>query len=197
MTGIVILAAGESSRIGSRKQKLIFKGKSLLQWAVDCALLAKSGPVIVILGAHGEEIQADLKKEDVIVYHNLEWKEGMSSSIRSGIRVLESTGPLVSGVIFMVCDQPFADENLINKLINKKVKTGKDIVASSYNGTTGVPVLFDKKFFGELDKLKGQEGAKKLLQQHKGSVAEVDFPGGGFDIDTLQDYEALVKIAET
>lgn len=116
----------------------------------------------------------------------------MSSSIRLGIAMLQKTEPQVSDAIIMVSDQPFADTGLLESLKNKKAITGKGIIACSYNHTLGVPVLFDKKFFPELMLLEGQEGAKKLILEHKESVADIPFPLGSFDIDTVDDYQALI-----
>lgn len=192
MTGLIILAAGASSRLGEPKQKVLFKGKTLLQRTVDTALHSACRPVIVVLGAYSDEIQAEIKSEDVIIYHNPQWEEGMASSIRSGIEVLEKTESEVSDVIIMVCDQPFVDTTLLDLMINKKAVTGKEIVACSYKNTLGVPVLFDKKFFPELLALEGEEGAKKLIMKHKELVADTLFPPGSFDIDTKDDYEALI-----
>ena len=192
MTGLVILAAGASSRLGEPKQKIIFKGKSLLQRAVETALNSACRPVIVILGAYDHEIKPDIENEDVIVYHNPVWEEGMASSIRLGIEALQKTEQPVSGVILLVCDQPFVDASLLNDMINKKAITGKGIIACAYDNTLGVPALFDKKFFPELLSLEGQEGAKKIIMNHRESVAEMPFPSGSFDIDTIDDYKALM-----
>lgn len=192
MTGLVILAAGPSTRLGEPKQKIIFEGKSLLQRAVQTALDSACRPVIVLLGAYDNEIQSDIENEDVIVYHNFQWEEGMSSSIRLGIAMLQKTQTPVSDVILMVCDQPFADTTLLNDMINKKAITSKGIIACSYKNTLGVPVLFDKKFFPELLSLEGPDGAKKLIMKHKEAVADIPFDLGSFDIDTNDDYEALI-----
>ena len=191
MTGVIILAAGASTRLGQPKQKLAFKGKSLLQNAIDAAVTSCCTPVIVVLGANAENIEAGLENECIHIIVNAEWPEGMSSSIRKGIEELQKTTPQVSDVILMVCDQPFVSAEILHQLIETKAATGKKIVASSYNHTLGVPVLFDKIFFPELLLLKGQEGAKKLLDFHKESVAQIEFPGGDIDIDTRKDYEAL------
>ncbi len=193
MTGLIILAAGPSSRLGEPKQKIILKGKSLLQRAINTAIHSACRPVMTILGAYSNEIQGDIENEDVLIYYNPQWEEGMASSIRLGIEVLQKTQPQVSDVILMICDQPFTDSTLLNDMIKKKAITGKEIIACSYNDTLGVPVLFDKKFFSELLLLKGQEGAKKLIMKHKESVAEMGFPLGSFDIDTNEDYEALIN----
>lgn len=193
MTGVIILAAGPSSRLGEPKQKIIFKRKTLLQRAVDTTLHSAGRPVIIILGANFEEIQGDIENKDIFVYYNSQWEEGMASSIRLGIEVLQKTEPIVSDVILLLCDQPYADTTLLNDMINKKAITGKEIIACSYNNTLGVPALFHKKFFTELLSLEGQEGAKKVIMEHKESVAEIPFPLGGFDIDTMDDYKALIE----
>jgi len=193
MTGLIILAAGPSSRLGRPKQKMFYKGKSLLQQAVETAIDSACKPVIVILGAYAEEIQPDIVRDDVKIYHNRQWQEGMSSSIRSGIEIFQKTASQVSDVILMVSDQPFVNTALLNNLIDKKVTTGKEIIACSYNNTIGVPVLFNKKFFSDLMLLKGQEGAKKLLLKHHEAVAELPFPLGSIDIDTAEDYESLIS----
>lgn len=193
MTGLVILAAGESSRLGAPKQKLRFNGKSLLQRVTETAVNSVCKPVIVILGAYAEEVQSQLKEQPVLIYHNLQWQEGMASSIRLGIKMLQQTEPGISAVILMVCDQPHVSTILINGLINKKAATEKQIVASFYNNTLGVPVLFDKKMFPELLSLKGEEGAKRLLLKHKESLVSIPFALGSIDIDTAKDYEALIS----
>ncbi len=192
MTGLIILSAGPSSRLGWPKQKILYKGKTLLQRSVETAINSGCKPVIVILGAYAKEIQPDIEKEDIIIIPSMEWQEGMASSIRAGIAMLQKTASHISDVIFMVSDQPFADTALLTNLINQKETTGKEIIACSYNNTLGVPVLFNKKFFSELLLLKGQEGAKKLLIKHKESVAAIPFEQGNIDIDTIEDYEALI-----
>lgn len=193
MTGLVILAAGPSTRLGEPKQKIVFKGKTLLQRAIETALHANCRPVIIILGANADEMQSEIENENVITYHNSHWYEGMASSIRLGIQALQKTEPTISDVILMVCDQPYADTALLNDMINKKAITGMGIIACSYSNTLGVPALFDKKFFPDLLSLTGQEGAKKIIMKYKESVADIPFPLASFDIDTIEDYEALRK----
>ncbi|MES2809122.1 MAG: nucleotidyltransferase family protein, partial [Bacteroidota bacterium] len=77
-------------------------------------------------------------------------------------------------------------------LLFKQQQTGTHIVASTYNDTIGVPALFTHHLFDELLLLKGQEGAKKLITIHPDQVATITFDKGGIDIDTVDDYEALI-----
>lgn len=191
MTGVVILAAGASSRLGRPKQDLIYKGKTLLQHAVNAAIGLGSGPVVLVLGA---DTSADMPELDskMITVHNADWQQGMSTSIRAGITQLQKTAG-ISGAIIMLCDQPFANAELLKNILQKKNDTGKGIVACAYNNTLGVPVYFARGYFTHLLALQGHEGAKKLISAYADDTAAVNFEQGGVDIDTMDDYERLVQ----
>jgi molybdenum cofactor cytidylyltransferase len=189
MTGIIILAAGSSSRLGKPKQNLVYKGQTLLQRAIATAATSVCRPVIVVLGANEEMIKPTIESDSVNIIHNPEWQEGMASSIGAGIKALQKIEPEAGAVILMLCDQPFVGAALLHQLVQKK--SDKGIVASGYNETIGAPVLFGAVYFDELLLLKGQEGAKKLLLKYPDDVIAVPFPLGGIDIDTMEDYEKL------
>jgi molybdenum cofactor cytidylyltransferase len=191
MTGLIILAAGESSRLGKPKQNLLYGGKTLLQHAVTTVINSVCDPVIVVLGAYTEIIMPEIGAAPVQIIHNANWHEGMSSSIRLGITELQKT-PGINSAIIMLCDQPFVDVELINQLLQQHQQSRKGIIACAYNNTLGVPVLFQQKYFAELLALKGHDGAKKLLSAYADDIASVDFPKGAVDIDTMDDYEGLV-----
>ncbi|MFI5162967.1 MAG: NTP transferase domain-containing protein [Sphingobacteriales bacterium] len=192
MTAAIILAAGGSSRLGQPKQNLLFNNKTLLQHAVDAAQQSKCHLIIVVLGANADQI-------DPIPYavtlYNKDWEEGMASSIKIGINKV-GRDVSVNRVIIMLCDQPYVTAGLLNSMIDKQIETGKPIVACTYNGTMGVPVLFDRFLFAELLLLLGQEGAKKIIITHADKVAAVPFERGDIDIDTPADYEQLRKLSE-
>lgn len=191
MTGLIILAAGESSRFGRPKQNLVFNGKTLLQRAVESGLESRCSTITVVLGANSIEITPISRTTTL---YNKEWKEGMASSIRTAI--LEINNDLsLDQVVIMLCDQPFVDATLLNSLISKQTETGKAIVACTYNGTTGVPALFHRTLFPELLLLQGQEGAKKILKDHADDIAIIPFERGGIDIDTPADYEQLHNLS--
>jgi molybdenum cofactor cytidylyltransferase len=195
---VIILAAGSSSRLGKPKQLLKYNGESLLQHMLGIAMAADVRPIIVVLGANGllisKEIKAAVPPSHIVF--NGEWREGIASSVRSGIRALQGADPLADGVILAVCDQPYVTTNLLNSLLAEQGKSGSPIVASAYERGAGVqvigtPVLFHKSMYPELMALKGDTGAKKLIRQYTDSVATVPFPGGDTDIDTEADYAAL------
>jgi molybdenum cofactor cytidylyltransferase len=191
MTGLIILAAGESSRLGRPKQNLVFNGKTLLRRAVESGLESRCSTITVVLGANSTEITPVSRTTTL---YNKEWKEGMASSIRTAI--LEINNDLsFDQVVIMLCDQPFVDATLLNSLISKQTETGKAIVACTYNGTTGVPALFHRTLFPELLLLQGLEGAKKILKDHADDIAIIPFEQGSIDIDTPADYEQLHNLS--
>ncbi len=192
MTGLIILAAGESSRLGQPKQNLQFNGQTLLQHAVDSAQQSKCKPVIVVLGANADKIKSIAETSTL---YNKDWKEVMASSIRTAINDIKKDSS-VDKVIIMLCDQPFVSAELLNSLIDKQIETEKPIVACTYNGTIGVPALFDRSLFAELLLLQGHEGAKKILKVHTSEVATTPFEQGSIDIDTPDDYERLRKLSD-
>ena len=194
--GIILLAAGVSNRFGSSKQLLIFEGISLVKKMAQVAVKA-SDKVIVVTGANGESVEAELKALPVNIVQNKFFEEGIASSIRIGLETLLKEFKDIESVIFIVCDQPFISPQLLRALIEKKVQTNKGIISSEYAGTLGVPVLFQQKFFEELLTLRGDTGAKKIIYEHPDEVATIDFPLGKIDIDTIEDYKLLLQTQKT
>lgn len=191
MTGLIILAAGASTRLGKPKQNLVYQNNTLLQRAIETALASVCRPVLTILGANAEMIRPTIEKLPVHVLYNNNWQEGMASSVRLGMAELKKFEPAITSAILMLCDQPFISASLLNELVHVKEKKG--IIACTYNNTIGAPVLFDAKYFDELSLLTGTEGAKKLLLKYPGNVYSISFPLGGVDIDTTEDFEKLAN----
>ncbi|GGE45156.1 molybdenum cofactor cytidylyltransferase [Pedobacter psychrotolerans] len=191
-TGIVILAAGNSSRLGRPKQLLEFKQKTLIEHTINAALQTSFQPIIVVLGAYANEIQEKLPIEVNFVI-NENWSEGMSSSIIAGVSALLKQSPMVENIIIAVSDQAFITAEVFEKLKQKQVNTKKGIIASTYVKTTGTPVLFNKEYFPQLLSLTGNNGAKSMLKLHDNDVAIVAFAMGNIDIDTETDYNNLIK----
>lgn len=191
--GVILLAAGESSRLGKPKQLLLYDGRTFLQHSLEVAKASDADPVVVVLGASADVIQQriDGSTEHVIV--NSEWQEGMASSIRFGITALLEISPLAEGVILMVCDQPYVTSTLLKSLMMAHKETGKPVVASSYENTFGPPVFFHKTIFPELLQLRGDIGARGIIRQHADEAELFPFPKGDMDIDTEADYKKLSK----
>ena len=191
--GIIILAAGNSSRLGEPKQLLKYQNKSLIQHVVESAIKAINLPVIVVTGSGHNQIMNELNYLPVHFVQNNDWQEGMGSSIRVGVSQLLQISPTVQSVILAVSDQPFVTSQLFLDLIEKVKVSSESIIACSYDNAIGTPVLFQKKHFGSLLALNGSEGAKKLLKQFKEDVVSIPFSLGGIDIDTQEDYQKLLN----
>lgn len=191
--GVIILAAGDSSRLGTLKQLLIYEGKTLLQHSIQLAFDSIAHPVVVVVGAHADRIKKETDFNSAHIIVNADWQEGMASSIRCGIKALVEIDTFTEGAVLMLCDQPFVTSALLNDLTAVHQNTGKAIVASSYSDTLGVPAFFHKSIFPELLQLKDDSGAKGIIQQHAKEVEAVAFPQGNVDIDTSADYQELSK----
>jgi len=190
-TGIIILAAGNSSRLGRPKQLLKFKDKTLIEWTIKAALETHFQPVLVILGAFADQIREKLPAEIQFII-NEHWQEGMASSIAAGLAEILRQLPDLENVIIMVSDQAFINSKVLLELQEKHISSKKGIIASRYVQTTGTPVLFNKQYFSELLSLTGNNGAKSMLKLHDNDVETVAFAMGNIDIDTETDYHNLI-----
>jgi len=183
--GTLILAAGESSRLGQPKQLLEKNGQPLVRHMAQLAHDLNAGPVVIVVGANAEPIKEALHDIQVRILPNPDWKTGMASSLRIGVELLEKTFP--EAILVLLTDQPYVSRALIEQLIETATSTHKGIIASEYGDTLGVPVLFRPEFFEALKSLEGDTGARKLVQKHPDDVTGVAFPEGAIDLDTPED----------
>jgi molybdenum cofactor cytidylyltransferase len=190
--GAVVLAAGSSSRMGSPKQTLQFRGESLLRRAALAALGAGCRPVIVVTGAHSELSRREFEGLDVREVLNAGWETGMASSVRLGVKGLVNEHADVSAAVLLLCDQPHVTAEVISALIEAHRATGKAIVASTYGGSFGVPALFSRTLFDELARLEGAAGAKQVIKRYASEAHFLTFQGGEVDVDTPDDFSRLI-----
>lgn len=193
--GILLLAAGMSNRLGVPKQLLGYKGGSLLSNALQVAQAVEPAAIVVVLGADAAAVKKELRHHQVEAVLNERFREGMASSIRCGVQHVIDHHKGVEGLIIMVCDQPYVHPAHLVALLDKQRATGARIVASFYAGKKGVPALFCKAVFPELLQLNGDTGAASMIKKHHKQSASVAFPLGEVDIDTYEDYKALVNTA--
>ena len=190
---VVILAAGESSRMRQAKQLLPWGKSTLLGNAIKEAKQSNSEKVYVVLGAKAETIQTQLNATDVSWILNKNWKNGMGSSISCAINYLVHLKSDYDGILIMLCDQPLIDADYINKMISTFKRASKGIVATAYKHSNGVPVLFDKKFLEDLSNLKGNIGAKQIIAHNAKSVIAIKPNGKEKDLDTMEEYQQALK----
>jgi molybdenum cofactor cytidylyltransferase len=195
--GAVILAAGPSSRMGRSKQLLQYGGQTLVRRAALAAEEAGCNPVVVVTGAHAKEMEEALHGLDVLKANNPEWDSGMGSSIRAGVQAIIKANDKITALVLMLCDQPFVTSDVLSGLIMAHRKTGREIVASNYGETIGVPALFGKTFFTELVRLESGAGAKQVIQRHLTQVHLLPFPQGEIDLDTPADFDRLLSSSKS
>jgi molybdenum cofactor cytidylyltransferase len=190
-TGIIILAAGSSSRMEELKQLMMYKNKTFLQHIIGESKNALLDPVICVTGYESELISKSISGMEVFIVYNEQWSEGMGSGISAGIKQLLLSD--VDSVILAVSDQPHVSSGLFGTMQALRDQSGRGIVACSYAGTLGTPVLFIKEYFNRLQSLNGNQGAKNLVKMNLPDVCPVEFEKGSVDIDTKQDYEKLIS----
>lgn len=187
--GAIVLAAGGSSRLGTPKQLVIFRGETLVRRAAKTALESVCDRVVVVIGNHAQQMRREIDDLPVAVVENENWQSGISSSIRAGLEQISSE----DGVVITLCDQPFMTAAILNELINTHRKTNRAVIASTYGATRGVPAFFARELFDELALLTNDEGARRIIALHPEKVATVEFPQGAIDIDTPEDHARLFQ----
>ncbi|MCP3141444.1 nucleotidyltransferase family protein [Pyxidicoccus xibeiensis] len=190
--GVVLLAAGGSSRLGRPKQLVVHQGQTLVRRAAEAALSVDGGPVVVVLGAQHEAVGAELAGLAVRTVVHADWAAGPGGSLRAGLRALTSdeTGD-VEAVVVLLCDQLRVDAAHLRALVATWRHTGCAVVASAYDGARGVPALFSRTVFAELEALQPEQGARGVIARDASRVAEVPLPGGDEDVDTAADLARL------
>jgi molybdenum cofactor cytidylyltransferase len=193
----IVLAAGQSRRMEG-KNKLLedFRGAPLVRRAVEAAVGSKASPVIVVTGKDGTAIEKALAGLNVRFIDNPDFAEGLSSSLKAGIRAVPEES---AGAVVCLGDMPGVTSTLIDKLIaGFAPERGAVIVAPVKNHQRGNPVLWARRFFPELLALEGDMGARKLTNFYDEGLLEIEVGDDGAfaDIDTQEALEAARRAAE-
>lgn len=188
----VLLAAGESKRMGRCKVLLPFGGSTVIEKVSDTMLSSRLDEVIVVVGRDAEEATAKLRGRPVKIALNPAYREGMSTSI---VRGLSLTDPQAKAVLFALADQPLIKSRIINQMISAFMLNNKGIALPVYQGRRGHPVIFSSAYRPELLELKGDVGAREVVAAHPEDVLEVPVDSAGVcaDMDTEQEYRELNK----
>jgi molybdenum cofactor cytidylyltransferase len=167
----IVLAGGFSRRLGRPKQLLAFEGEPLVRRAARTA--RSVAPTIVVIPPDAPAIRDTLRGLPVTVIENADAAEGIASSIRRGV------GAATDDVLLSVSDQPQITAEHLQALVDARAP----IAATGYGGSAGVPALFTAPFRDELLALRGDTGAKRVIERHRDVVVVVDFEAAAFDID--------------
>lgn len=194
---IIVLAAGQSSRLGQMKQLIAFKEKSLVEWQLEQALKVSSN-VYCVLGFNANDVKLRISHLPIHTIINHKFSEGMASSIAAGVALLPRQ---TSAVMIMLVDQwQLTSSDLINHISCWQKNTDTIVVAQSIDQSKemgrekiGPPVIFPQQHFTELVTLTGNKGAKPLLAKYHEKLLKVPLAQAFFDLDTPEQLSNMYK----
>ncbi len=195
MIWAVILAAGESRRMGQPKLLLPFGKRTIIESVVQSVVSSKVDGTLVVLGSEREKIEKKVKNFSVRSVYNPDCRKGMLSSVLCGLRALPDE---TRAVVVVLGDQPSVSKQTINRIIDEYQNTKKGIVLPVYNKERGHPVLIDMKYREEIEALSADVGLRGTVYSHPEDIleVEVDTPSIHQDIDDEADYKKELESKE-
>ena len=190
----ILLAAGSSQRLGAANKLLLpLGGVSIIRKTCENILASRISELMVVAGFEHKKLALELSGLPLEICRNPDFREGMAASIRAGITALPAGA---SGVLILLADQPNLQPETINKFIHRFRRGDKKIIAA-LNGIIRNPALFAADFFSELMQLRGDQGARTLLNKYSVEIATVSVAAEELaDINTRKDYEQLKATIE-
>jgi molybdenum cofactor cytidylyltransferase len=185
---VLVMAAGASTRLGQPKQLVKLGGRPVLHRVVASAVSLAGHAVTVVLGAHARELSRLLAHSPASTIVHQGWEEGLGSSIRFGV---ESLPPGCEGVLIVLGDQVAVTADDLQRLASAWGGQASVIAASVYSQRVGVPAIFPHMFFSELMQLRGDQGARLILERNSYRLVRVPMPNAADDLDTPEDLAAL------
>ncbi len=186
----IVLAAGMSTRMGTAKQLLRIGEKTLLEHVLDNLRGSQIDEIVVVLGGSAEMIRQQIPLDHVRIVVNETYREGMGTSIRTGLAAVD---PQADAVLIVLADQPFVQSGTIDQLIRQYRDRRPQIVIPLYKGFRGNPVLLDRSVFPEIMSLTGDIGCRAIFGAHTENILKVPVEDMGIllDVDTQADFERL------
>ena len=191
MISAILLAAGQSKRMGQLKQLMPFGQSTIVEQAVDNLVGSAVDEVIVVVGYKAEDVIKAIAAKPIKLVINPDYEQGMSTSIIAGLNLVHSG---VQGVMLALGDQPLVDSQTINRLIDEFRDHDKGIAIPTYQGKRGHPIIFAIKYKEELLELKGDVGGRQIIKDHPDDILEVAVSSESIiaDFDTTGDYQSYV-----
>ena len=191
----MILAAGESKRMGKPKLLLPFGEKTIIETIVATVVSSKVEKTLVVLGSEREKIEQKIKNYSLKIAFNPNFRSGMLSSVQAGFQAFPENA---QAALVVLGDQPSISISVINELIDAYQRTRKGIVLPVYKGERGHPVLIDAKYWKEVENLSPGVGLRGTVYNHPEDIVEVDMetPSIFQDIDDESDYKKELEKKE-
>lgn len=190
----ILLAAGESKRMGKPKLLLPLGSSTILGKTVDNLLSSNVDEVILVLGTEAQEMKKAIAGKPVKVVFNPNYRQGMSTSLIAGLKQVSTRA---QRVMIALSDQPLIEKKTYNRLIQESFNSGKGIIVPIYQAKRGNPIIFTINYKDELLSLKGDVGGREILNKHPNDVLEVavDSESVIININTMDEYYASLKLA--
>ena len=185
---VVLLAAGESRRLGAPKQLVVIDGEPLVRRAALAAIETRPAQALIVVGARAEAVWRVVADLPLTRVQCADWSEGLSASIHAALHTIESH---VGAALFVLCDQPALRASHLQSLVERWRSDPGRAAASSYAGTVGVPAVLPRTWFEELGGLAGDRGARDLLRTRAHDVNVIESPGLANDMDGPADLARL------
>lgn len=188
----IILAGGESRRMGTPKMLLPFRGNTMLGKVIENVTASRVDHTLVVLGAEKDKIGELLNGYRVSSCYNVNYNEGMLSSVKCGIKHLPEN---CRAFLVFQGDQPMILPSTTDKLIEAYLKSEKGIMMPVFNKKKGHPLLIDSRFIANVEQLDNDHGLRVLAEKMPGEVSliDVDDPGILRDFDTPEDYNKEIN----
>ncbi|MBE3124740.1 MAG: nucleotidyltransferase family protein [Acidobacteria bacterium] len=190
MIWAVILAAGESRRMGTQKLLLPFGETTVVGAVVGTALASRVDRVLVVLGADKDDVREELEPLGIDFAVNDNFAEGMLSSVQAGFRALPADA---EAAVVMLGDQPFLPARVVDAVVEAFRRSGKGIVVPAFQGRRGHPVLVDMKYRDTVLALDPADGLRRLMHAHPDDIIEAEVEDANIlrDMDVPEDYEGV------
>jgi molybdenum cofactor cytidylyltransferase len=189
----VVLAAGESSRMGRDKATLGYGGSTFLETILRTLGAAGVERVAVVLGHHAEEIRQAVNLGATEVVINRDYRRGQTSSLQAGIKALER--PELKAVVVCLADHPAVSAQTLRRLVDSFYESRAPVVIPTYQGRRGHPVVLARELFEELQSLRPDAGANTVVHKYQAETKFVEVSDAGvlLDIDDPESYQRLTE----
>lgn len=188
----ILLAAGESRRMGEFKQLLQLEGKTFVEHCADNLLASRLGEVLIVTGHRESEVRGAIGNRTLRFIHNPDYHSGMASSIKRGVQALSESA---SACVLALVDQPQIATSVIDLLIDTYEKSQPLIVIPTCEGKNGHPILLDLDLREEILRMDPEQGLREVVRSHSSQIARVEVSTSAVleDFDLPEDYKRLLK----
>ncbi|MHB8829561.1 MAG: nucleotidyltransferase family protein [Syntrophales bacterium] len=197
MISAIVLAAGESKRMGQPKQMLPWQGETLLRRVLKNVLRSNANEIILVLGHEAEKIKGSLIEFPIKIVINRDYKQGMASSLRQGLLAMD---PASEAFLVILADQPGIGSDIINRVIRgfQQADPKRGICRPVCHGLQGHPVLIGIQHLPEALQLQGDVGARQILMNHPLDISEIETGQNviAMDMDTPDEYREYMKLTK-